>query len=266
MNRENVSKIKSEDKKAFGKFVLIIVLSAIAGGCIGIGLVFLQKKGADALADLMTRMFHILNPYGIIVVTAVISLINTVIYLKGKRTYLSWDGENEEVICKIEAMLGYALWLTSINMILNFFLFSIGIGDGMFERYKSDGSSGYIIITTFGLIVGMVVITVQQQKIVNLEKLINPEKRGSIFDIKFKKKWEESCDEAEKFKMYQCGYKAYNSTHKVCMLLWFVCALCGMVWDIGIFPVLIVTVIWITLITSFCMEESKSNKKSNKKS
>lgn len=37
-----------------------------------------------------------------------------------------------------------------------------------------------------------------QQKAVDLERRMNPEKHGSVYDAKFQKKWLDSCDESER--------------------------------------------------------------------
>ena len=33
-----------------------------------------------------------------------------------------------------------------------------------------------------------------QQMTVDFQKIMNPEKQGSVYDLRFQKKWEESCD------------------------------------------------------------------------
>ena len=50
-----------------------------------------------------------------------------------------------------------------------------------------------------------------QQMTVDFQKIMNPEKQGSVYDLRFQKKWEESCDELEKFTIYRSAYKAYST-------------------------------------------------------
>ena len=41
---------------------------------------------------------------------------------------------------------------------------------------------------------------------------MNPEKKGSIFDMHFSKKWADSCDEAEMIMACKAGYKSFKAT------------------------------------------------------
>ena len=101
-------------------------------------------------------------------------------------------------------------------------------------------------------VAGLIILTIEQQKLVNLTKEINPEKKGSIYDVKFQKKWEASCDEAELFAIYKSAYRSYCITQRLCIILWLFCIIGGFVWGFGAVPVLLVSIIWGTMITSYC--------------
>ena len=88
---------------------------------------------------------------------------------------------------------------------------------------------------------------------VKLEKQINPEKRGSVFDVKFQKQWLESCDEAEKLMVYRCGFRAYQVGNKVCMGLWLVALFLQLWADTGLFPVLSICVIWLSMVAAYVL-------------
>ena len=100
-------------------------------------------------------------------------------------------------------------------------------------------------------VAGLIILTIEQQKLVNLTKEINPEKKGSIYDVKFQKKWEASCDEAELFAIYKSAYRSYCITQRLCIILWLFCIIGGFVWGFGAVPVLLVSIIWGTMITSY---------------
>ncbi|MGL6219074.1 MAG: DUF3169 family protein [Lacrimispora sphenoides] len=67
-----------------------------------------------------------------------------------------------------------------------------------------------------GFIAAVICTIVTQQKIINFEKEINPEKRGSVFNQKFSKKWEKSCDEAERLSIYKSTYTSYRAVTVTC--------------------------------------------------
>ncbi len=81
--------------------------------------------------------------------------------------------------------------------------------------------------------------------------------------MKFAKKWEESCDEAEKINIYKSAYKSYRSVQMTCMVLLLVCILGDFVWHFGLMPVAMVSIIWIVQTTSYSLESiglTKGNK------
>ena len=84
-----------------------------------------------------------------------------------------------------------------------------------------------------------------QQKMVNLAKEINPEKKGSIYDMKFQDKWLENCDEAERFAVYKCSFKTFKTMQLTGMVLWLICLLGQMVFGTGAFATIIVAVFMI---------------------
>ena len=105
-----------------------------------------------------------------------------------------------------------------------------------------------MLYTIVPFIVGVLTLTVLQQKIVDCVRLMNPEKRGSVYDMNFNKKWEESCDEAEKFMIYKAAYKAYRVVSILCVFLWMIFVILGMVTGIGFLPTITVIIIWVVLV------------------
>ena len=93
---------------------------------------------------------------------------------------------------------------------------------------------------------------------------MNPEKTASVYDMKFQKKWMESCDEAEKNMIGKCAFKAYAATNTVCSILSIVLAICALVFGIGFLPSLVVCLIWIVNQSVYCKEALKYSKAGNK--
>ena len=106
----------------------------------------------------------------------------------------------------------------------------------------------------------MIVMAIGQQKIVDLTKKLYPEKRGSVYDVKFEKKWFESCDEAERTAIGQAAYHAYKATNMTCLLLWMVLVIGNMLFDFGLMPIAVVTLIWLISTVSYCLHAMKYGK------
>ena len=87
-----------------------------------------------------------------------------------------------------------------------------------------------------------------------LSKEINPEKRGSVYDMKFQERWLESCDEAERRQIGQASYKAYTTLNKFCPYCWGVLFLGNMIFHYGILPSTVVLLVWAVLTVSYTRE------------
>lgn len=258
---QEVKRIKMEDKKAMKKFVFIMVSSLIVGGFIGVGLVFVKFYGIEMVNQVLEQILQVVLTYGMPVVTVGITVAVIAIYVNARKEFKSWDGESEEPIDKVESRLSYALWLVAINIIWNYFVFGAAFCSHYWDAIQNEKILGNVVVMTVFFIASIFITVVEQQKIVNLEKEINPEKMGSVYDTKFQKKWEESCDEAERLQIYKCGYKAYRVTYNLCIGLWVFCVLGGFIWEFGIVPVLMVTVIWAVMVTVYSMESIRYSKK-----
>lgn len=252
MKSENINEIQKEDKGAFKKFIVILIIATLGGGILGFFSNYIEGNLADALANFLQTVLVSFSPYANICLIIVVFLPIIYLYNKSRKQYKIWDGENEAQLESIEINLSYALWLTSMATIISFFFFAMGFWSIAGLEYSVSGM--YLLLWLGGFILITVCTTLAQQKLVNFTKEINPEKQGSVFDHKFAKKWEESCDEAEKLSIYKSAYKAYRSVNITCMVLWVVCVLGNGVLDFGLLPVAVISIIWGVLTTSYCME------------
>ena len=103
-----------------------------------------------------------------------------------------------------------------------------------------------------------------QQKCVDTTKQMNQEKKASVYDMRFQKKWTDDCDEAEKIIIGKCAYKAYSATNAVCTVLAIVLAICALLFDIGFLPSLTVCLVWAVNISAYCKEAMRYSKAGNK--
>ena len=100
----------------------------------------------------------------------------------------------------------------------------------------------------------MAATIIGQQKIVDFEKKLNPEKRGSVYDSKFAKKWYESCDEAERSIICQAALSAYRAGNTACLILWALLIVGHMLFNSGLLPIAVVTVFWLILTLSYSLK------------
>lgn len=244
--KNNNDPIKQENKKALPKFILMSVIGVVGGFIIGFALAFLEIENfADALAAAGLFFCGGIAPWLLIALPVVELAVCLPIYFGAKKQMAAWDGEDEAVSNEVEAKLSVDLWITSMATVLDFFLVA-----AQFSGFADmEGSPMRLTPVKFfgGLVAFLVTLyasAVLQQKLVDAEKKMNPEKRGSVYDTKFHKKWMESCDEAERAVIGQCAFKAYQAVNLTCLILWAVLALGGMFFSWGFMPAMTVCIIW----------------------
>lgn len=135
---------------------------------------------------------------------------------------------------------------------------------GGIESFDSDESTILFFVSVAAFLALTVEAIVFQQKSVDAARKTNPEKKGSIFDVKFQKKWVDSCDEAEKIIIGKCAYKAFTATNGICAALAIVLAVCALIFDIGFLPSLAVCIIWLVNQSVYCREAIRVSKAGNK--
>ena len=161
---------------------------------------------SDGVRQVLNTVLTASAPWGIPVTNIVILGIGWSLYAKGKSLYRGWNGEDEDTIDGAEEKLSWALLMSAAALLCDLFFFSVAVVH----------ASGPMVMIAFivEFFVGVGVATVLQQKIVDLEKQINPEKRGSVYDMKFQKKWMESCDEAEQRQIGQACRPGLSGGHQ----------------------------------------------------
>lgn len=261
MNHDVRAEIKQEDKKSMKKFIVIIVCSLIFGGLCGytIGMaddMAFMTEVPVMIADAIKWISH----YIILVSAVVTAVFVAVQYSRGRKLFAAWDGEDEAIIEKIEAGLSWALLAMNVSTIIMYVFMAIGFGELM--AFEDFGKTEVLRIAIFmaGIIFSLVLSVVGTSKVVNFEKEMNPEKKGSAYDTKFQKKWLESCDEAEKMGIYKASFAAYKAVNTACMILWLVTLVGTTIWDYGIVPVIFIGIIWMVSMVSYYREAMKLSK------
>ena len=260
--------IKNANRKALPKFLLVAVVCAIVGGVIG----YYSGHGAakDGMDQLVTMMKEAgaffgmrIAPWLMLVLAVIVPVVCIPIYRSAKKLVAAWDGEDEDISDTVDRKLSLVIWITSATLILSYFLIAASYSGG-FATFDSKDSTIIFFIGVAAFFGIMAEATIIQQKCVDAAKLTNPEKKASVYDMRFQKKWMEDCDEAEKIMIGKCAFKAYSATNLVCTVLAIVLAVCALVFDIGFLPSLTVCLVWIVNISVYCKEAMRYSKVGNK--
>lgn len=250
---------RREDKKAFKKFILLLLLCSFAGGVVGFFSAGTMGKQGAAV-ELFLPVLRAVGLYGNFIVSTALVIGISVLMRQSRRSFSGWDGEDEDVIARVEMRLGYGMAASSVNMVVCYFIFGAGVYVLDFPDLGPDTSKVRIAATLLGLIYAMAVTIWFQKELVNLMKEINPEKNGSVYDTGFQKKWLESCDESERLQIYKACYQSHKMVTYTCLGLWVICVIGIMLWDFGMLPMTMVIVIWLVSGVSYeaeCIRMSK---------
>lgn len=241
MSRET----KSENRRALPKFLLIMLASAVCGGIIGFCVGWMEpgpwlEDAAEALRNLLGESAL----WGIAATTAVLMGVCLILFLRAGDRMAAWDGEDEQEAEAIDRSLNWIMLLSALQLLLDFFFFAVGI----------FGQDMGMLWTCGAFIVSMILVFLCQQKAVDLTKRMNPEKRGSVYDMKFQKKWYDSCDEAERAQIGRAAMHAYRTASRVCMGLWLALVVLSLIVKVGLLPIVVLMVIWGVLQMSYLAE------------
>lgn len=241
---------KSENRKALPKFALTMLGSLAVGGVLGfvIGCSRVFGLEAAALAGALNAALSAATPWGI-PVSSVLTLGGCfLLYRSAAKKYAAWGGGDEDETSQaIETALSWALLLSAVQLLVNFFFFA-----AFCVYYRDADMDALALVGVFLLSCGLVIFA--QQKVVDMERRMNPEKRGSVYDTKFQKKWFESCDESERRQIGQACYRAYTVASRLCIGLWLVLVMLSMVFEISILPVSVLLLVWGVLQVTYTLE------------
>ena len=193
--------MKQDNRRALPKYLLTILLCGLLGGVLGF---FTGVAGAAGVAETvrqaLDRLLAAVRPLGHRGERGDPAGSGLVpVRCRQTASATAWDGEDEDTMDDVEQQLSWALLLTRADDRAGLFLFR--------RLYHLRAGSCRICSSFWRL---WRCWSVLQQKIVDLERRINPEKRGSVYDMKFQKTWMDSCDEAERA---QIGQACYTGLH-----------------------------------------------------
>lgn len=224
----------------------ICIIATIAGFFFGRGFRRLEESGVDLNPLLGKDTQQIMTILAIVYAAlSVVAFAITYLYIGVCRTAAhSWNGEDEDAIRILEHRLNVPMISSSIMMIFNMLFMPMCF---MYADIGPNLDKSYAAKITVLFFVNYIWIITSNEIVVRMEKKLNPEKRGSVLELNFQKKWESGLDEAEKLIMYKAAYKTMKITNWTCLGLWLVSFICMEIWDAGILPLVMVCAIWFVL-------------------
>lgn len=262
---ERKEEIRKEDSKKIGLFAVILVCSGFVGGilgAIGVRLVVSFEESGLSFVEFWNQVqkdFSVPASFLMIILDMIFILIAFSNLKKAKKLWKSETDEDEKYEL-VDKKLSMSILFSNITYFINFAFFGFAFYSGM--AFVEDVSENWLLIymRMIDLIVFIATLFISlaiQKSCVNLTKLMNPEKKGSIYDMKFDKVWYASCDEAERMQIGVASYKAFRTVNNTVIALLTVFVLASMFFEIGILPIIIVTVIGLVNNITYSVESMK---------
>lgn len=258
MNKELENKM--ENKKSRWKFWAIMAVALLLGVIVGF-LINLDHEELG-LGKAVAWTAQNVIPWGCTLCIVLILALYFPMYGRAKALFKAWDGEDEETIEKADHILEVLLLWENVFQILCYFCF--GCGAAYLRRADSDYAFVTILISVVSLLLFLVVLVLTQRRIVDLTKLMNPEKHGSVYDVHFQKAWMESCDEAEALQIYKAAFRAYRVAVRACTILWMVLVVASIATTMDLTALCCVSFLWLLLTVTYskyAMQLSKLDQK-----
>ena len=256
--------IKQANRKALPKFLFFAVVCTLVGGVIGYFSADAEPASLVAMTKNAGAFFGIrIAPWLMLALAILVPAVCLPLYRSAKKLAAVWNGEDEDLYNTIDQKLSVVLWLASAAFIFAFFLLTATYSVGL-EGIDSANGFVFFFVSIAAFFAIMVEATIFQQKCVDTTKQLNPEKKASVYDMHFQKKWMADCDEAEKIIIGKCAFKAYYATNIVCAVFAVALAVCAVTFNIGFLPSLIVCLIWIVNLSVYSCEALRCSKAGNK--
>lgn len=256
--------IKQANRKALPKFLFFAVVCTLVGGVIGYFSADAEPASLVAMTKNAGAFFGIrIAPWLMLALAILVPVVCLPLYRSAKKLAAVWDGEDEELYDTIDQKLSVVLWLANAAFILALFLITATYSIGL-EGIDSTNGFAFFFISIAAFFAIMLEATIFQQKCVDTTKQLNPEKKASVYDMHFQKKWLADCDEAEKIIIGKCAFRAYSATNIVCTVCAVVLAVCALPFNIGFLPSLIVCLIWMVNLSVYSCEALRCSKAGNK--
>lgn len=225
------------NKKNILKMILLLIIGGIVGAIVSIAMFNFEKTdGIGILKDLG----YFLKNHNLYLFTANILIFfipSLVIYSRGKKLYITLETLDEEemdaVEVKAQRNLDLALTINGVFMILNFMIFGATF----------DPKSSLIVWVLIIFLVNTLLTASLEIVAINMIKKFNPRIKGDPTDFSFQKDYLNSCDEAEQLKIYKIGYHAFITTKNSTLILIIVSLLLNMVFETGILPIVMLSIL-----------------------
>lgn len=232
------------NKKTIFKVLFLTIIGGIVGFIISVGLLNLLDAGNRQIASNVRDLFVKNNIIIFLLLLILIYLPSVYLFIQGKRIFAKVDNMSDEE-CESQSMIGQrkfdlALAINGVFMILNFMLFGM--------TYADLTNNEMVVLSIF--MVNIFSSSILEIMTIRAIQKANTRLKGDPTSLRFSKDFLESCDEAERMKIYKTAFHSFQLTKQVALAFVVLTILCNLLLDTGGFPVFVSTSLMLTIIAS----------------
>lgn len=252
------SKKEKSNLRVFLTFIAFLIICTAVGYITGKGLVKLEAQASFAQTLETIKSFFISATPAAFIISSFLGIVIPVITFAVCRSMfkqLEKDKENDDLWDNLEDRLNVPMLFSNTFLIIDMCLFFCMIHISMRQEERIGGIVVIIGYVLFAL--SMIVYILITKLAVDMEKKLNPEKNGNPLDFQFQKVWMKSCDEAQQLLVYKAGYKAFNTTNAVSMILFIIVFLIIELFKFDVFALIVLAVIMLVNNLSYMLTAAK---------
>ena len=233
------------NKKTIFKMIFLTIIGGGAGFIISLGLLKLNNTETTNIAATIGDFIVENNLVMFLLLLIIFYLPSVYLFIKGKRVFVDLDNlsdEDYEIQTKLgQRKLDMVLPLNGIFMIFNFMLFGM--------TFAKLTNNEMVITSVF--MVNILLSSMLEIITIRFMQKLDTRLKGDPTSLKFSKDFLESCDEAEKLKIYKSGYYAFQFTKRISLAFLVFTILCNLLLDTGGFPVFVSGSLMLAIIASY---------------
>ena len=125
-------------------------------------------------------------PWLMVAIAIIVPVLCLPIYRSAKKLLAAWDGEDEAISDTIDRKLSVVIWIASASVVVAYFLIAASYSGGfaIFDDMEKTIVFFIGIVSFFAIMIEAILF---QQKCVDTTKQMNPEKKASVYDMRFQK-------------------------------------------------------------------------------
>lgn len=231
------------------KTIFKIILQMLVGGIVGVVLtkMLIGLGKFDLIDDFKVFGDQLAkNSWGLYIAIVLIIFVPVrILFLKGKKIYLSLEDYDEEEIDEIETkaqrLIDGSLNSNTIFMLFNFMIFGL-----TFTK-----TIDYFIVVVVLFMFNTLAASYHEITTIKFVQKMDTRLKGDPTSMKFAKEFLESCDEAQQLKIYKTAYKAFQFTKNAFMVILIFAILITLVFETSGIGVFMICLCQICLIGSY---------------